>query len=421
MKVLLRKPVKKLGTARDSLTVIRFAETPALAYDSGPAQIDFGRLHAIDRATNPTGSTKIRGALELALQSAPDAAHDGLVLIVSDLETQDADLPAAELARQFAAARLSVAAVVTSPDQQKLNPALARFLDDLHADRIASERLAGLADLFARFVRAARGEPVRRGAFTAAGEGPVLGIPNFSLPLTAYLPSALKPDALTLARAGADPVIASRQAGLGKVLSIALPISPADNPALAASGPLAALLPRAAAWTARADLDPRFTAQLSSLPHARRLVLLAADSKGPLDSLVLSCRAARAEAPDEPPHAAPLLQTAPGRYEAALPPAAGPETLQVSLANGPVVWWSSPAHLPPAEFSALGADWQTLRRLANLTGARLLPPRALADLPAQVRHAAARDHSPLWPWLLALALAAMLADWCTTRVLQRGR
>jgi hypothetical protein len=413
--------LKQHLTPRDALTVIRFAETAALAYDSGAGPIDFGRLHAIDRRTAPAGSTKIKGALEMALGAVPGQGRDGLVLIVSDLETQDSDLPAADLAGQFRRAKLTVAAVVTSPDEQKQNASLLRFLEDLRADRIASERLTGLAELFGRYVRKARGEPVRRGAFTARGEGRVFGVADFSLPLTAYLPSAMKSDAAVLVQVGNDPVVAHRQRGLGKVVSIAVPVDGKDNAALGDSPALADLLARAVAWSARPEGDPRFSGQIVDRRRGRRLTVTAADGAGPMDSLALTCAAARATGQEETPRSFPLRQTAPGRYEADLPPSAGPETLQVAAGDGRVVWWTSPPHRAASEFAAVGADWEALRRLADLTGGRLLPAGRLGDLPAHVKQASARHRIALWPWLLALAAAAMLADWCTARVLQRGK
>ncbi|MCY2931265.1 MAG: VWA domain-containing protein, partial [Planctomycetota bacterium] len=296
--------LKEHLTDQDGLAVIRFSETGALVYDTdgadgrGKRRIDMGEVLAIDRRTPPAGSTKIKPALELALAAAPTDGRDGLVLIVSDLETQDADLRPAELAGRLERAKLTLAAVATVPAEEKLNPDLERLLELAHSPAIRSEKLSGLADLFARFVRRIRGGPVRHGAFALAADGPVFSAATLALPpLTAYLPSAVKGDATILARVGADPVLARRSAGAGKAVAIALPLAGADNEALPGSPAFVALLTDALAWSARAEGDSRFAGELTQLPRARRLTVTAADPAGPMDSLTLSCTLTRPEEP----------------------------------------------------------------------------------------------------------------------------
>lgn len=421
--------LKEHLTAQDALAVVRFSETAALVYDSdgadgrGQRRIDMGEILAIDRRTPPAGATRIKPALDLAMAAAPTDGREGLVLIVSDLETQDADLRPDELAGRLGRAKLTLAAVATASTQEKLNPALERLLDLSHATAIRSERLAGLAELFARFVRRARGGPVRHGAFTFAADGPVFSASGLALgPLTAYLPAAAKGDATILARIEGDPVLARRSAGVGKAVSIAIPFAGSDNQALSASPAFATLLADALAWSARPDGDSRFAGVLATISHGRRLTVTAADADGPIDSLALTGLLTRADEPG-PGQTLPLLQQGPGRYEADLPPPAGAEILTVSEGSGPsarVVWQEAPAHVPAAEFAALGADFDALRHLEILTGGQILSPAQAADLSDRIRQAVAGGQTALWPGLLAIAVALMLLDWAATRIV-RGK
>jgi hypothetical protein len=69
------------------------------------------------------------------------------------------------------------------------------------------------------------------------------------------------------------------------------------------------------------------------------------------------------------------------------------------------------------EFAAIGANWPNLRRLEQLAGGSLVRP---ADLEAFAARADQAAWVPLWPWLLAVALAVMLGDWMLGRTATRS-
>ena len=111
-----------------------------------------------------------------------------------------------------------------------------------------------------------------------------------------------------------------------------------------------------------------------------------------------------------------LGQFAPGKYEGRLE--IGPDAAAVAVrdSSGRTVWQGATAATCSPELSAIGPNWENLRRLAELTGGKIIGPSELAGL---VRTEAAGQSMPLWPWLAAAALTAMLLDWVTVRIVRR--
>jgi hypothetical protein len=134
-----------------------------------------------------------------------------------------------------------------------------------------------------------------------------------------------------------------------------------------------------------------------------------------MNLLSLTAVAFQAGKPEESWKAA-LEQTAPGHYEGEAKAPAGSARVTVWDADGRVVWRSPLDFGPSAEFSRIGADWTSLRRLAELTGGRLASARDVADLTRQFSR---ERNSPLWPVLLGAAALLMLVEWLVTRVLRR--
>lgn len=399
-------------TPRDALAVITFSDEPKVVYDSGRTPPDFARLHEALAGVRPSGPTKVKPALDLALKAAPadPSVRRGLVLLLSDLMTQDKDLGPAAMAARFQAAKLSLAVAVTGGAE--IDPAptspLAALAGRLSAELIRTDHLAGLAKVFAGFLGKARGPAIRRGGpfpVAAAGAG-IFGLGPPILPaVTAYLPSAATGEAVqVLARvASGDAIIARQTIGLGRSVSIALPIGAPPPPALATA---------AVRWCRRSNADPRFSGRLAPRRTGRRLSMWAADDSSPMNGLQLQVRLVAARPRDAAPIELALPQTAPGRYEADLPSLENPAAAHVLDATGRLVWRTALAGRCRREFAALGPDWTTLRRLAALTSGRIVRQTALPTTAARLSSEAL---TRLWPFLLALAVLSMLADWSLTR------
>ncbi|HUU58849.1 MAG TPA: hypothetical protein VMZ50_04850, partial [Phycisphaerae bacterium] len=341
----------------------------------------------------------------------------GLVLLVSDLMAKEFDPQ--EIAARFRERKLSLAIVETksSGDSEPPGRSLEKLAALLNAPRIRRETLAGLAEIFARFLRDARGEALRRGNFSVTAAPELFGRPLAGLPdLDAYLLAAPQREAEVLARVGDDPILARRRVGLGRTVALVAPMDDREsNRVWRASPQWEALLAAATRWVLAPEPDPRFTGTLRRTAGKFHVTVEATDSTGPMNLLELTVATARGAEPAGVAEA-PLLQTAPGRYEARIGAGTGPIALAVRDPAGRVVWRSAGASTCPPEFQGIGPDWENLRRLAELTGGRIL---AVADLPEAGRDLHARTYRPLWAYLLCAALGLMLLDWALTRVWAR--
>ena len=410
-------------TEADALAVITFSDKAKLIYDSNSRRADFVRLRDALAAVEPAGSTDAgAGLAEAARQRVPDRLR-GLFLLVSDLLSKRVDHR--EIAGALRSARLSLAIVeIRSPgDAAEGTADLKELAKALGAPHVRLKGLSGLAKVFARFVRGGRGEAIRRGKFQVTVSRNLLNIDAAKAEgLDAYVLSVRRGDAEVIAAVGSDAILARRTVGLGRTVSIAVPLEAPHNPRWSNSAGWRSVLAAAVRWVLTPQDDPRFDGELTTQSGSVLLTINARDPNGPMNFLKLFVTSAtRAVSPgsDKDPGAAAavgLVQTAPGRYEGQLAlPRGRPVSVAVGDAGGRTVWRGSYGTGVADEFAALGADWEALRRLAALTGGRIVAPR---DLPAAARAVHDREYSPLWQLLLAAAVAIMLLEWALTRVWQ---
>jgi hypothetical protein len=286
---------------------------------------------------------------------------------------------------------------------------------------VRSDSLTGLAEVFAGLLRGARGEPIRRGRFQVKLPPSVLGLAGLALPeLDAYILCAEQEGAIALGSAETDPVLAQRQVALGRSVGLAVPLSSGANRALADSPSLGALLAAATRWVMRDEADPRFAGGVERIGDRLHVRIDARDDAGPMCGLSPLLQTTRLGTVGQgSPVERTMAQTSPGRYEADLPAADEPVSVVVrqSDANGPVAWRHVAGATCPAEFAAIGADWENLRRLADQTGGRIV---SASRLPAMGRQWARGRYTAVWPHLLAAAAGLVLLEWALGRVLRRG-
>jgi hypothetical protein len=406
--------LKQHLTAGDTLRVITFPHRPSLIYDSAAGAPNFSILRDALLAVSPTGPTKVAPALEMATAAGATGRRKGLVLLVSDLMTQPFD--AAAMAERFRQRQLSLAVVAIVPriDTQSGEPPLSALARQLKAPLVRTNYLAGLAEVFAEFLSGARGDAVRRGSFRPVATGSPFGLDAADLAeLEAYVLAAPQVDAEVLIHVGADPLLARRRVGLGRSVTLALP--PNDtNQAWWQSQFGASLLPRAMQWAMRAEHDSRFTGQIARTGGRIRVRIDARDASGPMNLLNLT---AHLRLPGEGPvRKAALRQAAPGLYEGLLEGPAGAGNLQVHDASGRVVWQDAISVRYPRELAAIGPDWPNLRRLADLTGGRIIAPD---EIPSATRRSYRRASLALWPGLLGVAIGLMLLEWALSYLRSR--
>ncbi|MFW6132363.1 MAG: hypothetical protein ACOC8F_00595, partial [Planctomycetota bacterium] len=283
--------------------------------------------------------------------------------------------------------------------------------------------LGDLDELFVEFLRRLRGEALRRGRFRLrpAPGADLAAAADAMSPLPAYIVSRAQPDADVLVRVAATgaPVLARRRVGLGASVAFATALRELPG---RLDEPLAALLAAQTRTVLRPPGRPGFTARAERRNGDLRVSVRAVQpdrlpDEWPRDGLEL---VAAATAPDEPtqPREARMRQVGPGRYAADLPVGTGPVAVTVRTAgSADVAWRGSVASAGPAEFRAIGANREALRRLAGRTGGRITAGAELAELARRWRR---RGLLPLGAPLVLAALAVMLVEWALGRVRRRS-
>ncbi|MDP6543553.1 MAG: VWA domain-containing protein [Phycisphaerae bacterium] len=408
--------LKRHLTDRDTLRVIVFADRAKEIYTSGTDRPDFAKLATALHGVRPTGATNVFPALELAAGRPPDAKRQGLLIIVSDLQTEKFDPP--RVAEMLKTAKLDLAIVAISaptatPSTEPLE-VLKKLLDAPLAKR---DHLVGLARIFAGFLRTVRGGAVRRGQFTLSPQNPSPDSAALAgKSADAYILSAAGSDANVTLQIGSDAILARRTVGLGRSVSLALASAGGANRALLATGEFTAVLASATKWAARPAADARFSGEVTRGGREALVTLRAADSAGaPINMLELSAGALAGL--DDNAEKIPMQQIAPGRYTANFELGESASDFHVVDAGGRVVWRGGLQKTYPREFDAIGPNYTNLRRLAALTGGRLVEAPALAEIARTNRQTGRWE---IWPWLAAVALTLMLLDWLASRTIQRS-
>ncbi len=408
-------------TERDTLTVIAFSDRPDVVYDSGEKPGDFTALREATRRVRPSGSTRVTPAVETALSKAPPEGRRTMLLIVSDLKTEQFNAARWADAFRLADAGLSVVAIRSdspvSTDADEAPPPLKTLTGLLNAPYVERDRLAGLAEVFAKLVRRGRGDVIQKGRTGVSVPVALFDTDLTALPdIDAYILSAAGKQAEVLAfTAGGDPILGIGRAGLGRSVCLALPVSYTDNTAWAGAPAAAKLIAAALGWSLRSTNDPRFDAIIKRDDARIEITLTARDKGSPLNGLELSVKLASGSG--ERTQTVDFDQVAPGLYRACTDwPADLPAAASVADDNGVTVWRGSTGVLYPNEYRSLGADYESLRRLASLTGGRIVRAEQLGDV---LKRSYRRRMTDLWPWMIAAALALMLCEWCHARITRR--
>ncbi|MBI5724782.1 MAG: VWA domain-containing protein [Planctomycetes bacterium] len=426
-------------TAGDSLAVLTFAGQPAVIYDSGSRPADFSALATRLYPVRPSGQTDMTAAFaraaELAAAPATSPAAgalpgQNLLILVSDLQPNaPSPFEPAAAAGLLKKADLKLAIVETRAADQSRTTALRELAAISGAQIAPADRLSSLADVFAQFVRKARGDIVKRADdgknFHARAIGELFGRTDLVIPpLDSYILCTASKEAQVQAfvpasdnPAAGDPVIGRRLSAAGRCVSVAVPLSRQASPGAADSGKLLDIISAATRWVMRPAQDGRFNVTARFENDRISLRLDARDPAGPMNLLDLTAVAQGLGSDSDSKLAqAPLRQIAPGIYSADLPCDASSAGLEIRQADGQSIWRGTADRAAPPEYSALGADWDNLRKLAGLTGGKIIRRRQIEDLSAGW---VAKRYVSLLPFLLAAAILLVLLDWLTTRVVRR--
>jgi len=405
--------LKEQLTPRDALTVITFADKPHIVYRK-PGEVNVPELRK-GLSSPPAGSTNVTPAIDAALAQRVPSGLTPMLLVLSDLQTEAFDARAwAEKVRQ-GKIHLAVVAIGQGEPGGPVPPleAMTRLAG---GEYFRQEDLSGLAEVFARLVREGRGKTIRQERTALEIVAPLFDTSLGSLPeVGAYIPAGKAPSAELLARtAGGDPILARRQAGLGRSVCLAVPLD-GHNAPWRTDRRVAELISAATRWAARIRNDPRLDVRVRGFPGRLEVTATVRDHGVGVNGLSLTAHVwAETATP-----AAPLEQVGPGRYAATVKTGPGERAAAVAIrdAKGATLWQEPVARLPVREFRSIGPDPRELRQLAELTGGRIVSADRLGRA---VRGARARHLTDLWPILLAGALLVMLVEWSLTRVTQRA-
>ncbi len=406
-------------TARDTLTVIAFSDRPEVVYDSGNSPGDFTALREAMKKVRPSGSTRVTPAIEAALSKPPPTGRKTMLLIVSDLKTEQFDPSEWADALRRSKAGLAVVAIrenssASSGDTVAPIKSLAKLLGAPYVER---DRLAGLAKVFAKLVRRGRGDVLRRKRTALTIPAALFDTGLTALPdIDAYILSAARKNAEILVRTtGGEPVGGRCRSGLGRCVCLAVPISKNDNEAWARSAEAAKLISASIKWTLRGINDPRFDAAIKRRAGRLEIILTARNKGLPVNKLELLAEIISVGG--EETRGANFDQVAPGKYLARTDwPADLPAGVAVRDHKGVTLWRGQASVLYRCEYRSIGADSKSLRRLADLTGGKIVPAEKLRDV---LKQSYSRRMTDLWPWLLGVGLALMLGEWCLARITRR--
>jgi Mg-chelatase subunit ChlD len=425
----------------DRIGVVAFAGEPRIAAPLAPAS-DWDRLRRRLVEIEAGGGTRITPAVTAAIglfgpagpadapgPPAADARRLRHVVLLSDGRSADFDVPALAAACRAGAASLS--AVSTGPDADRQR--LGRLAEETGGRLYVSGGVARrtLRETFLRDLAWKRGVGLRtetRPAAWLAAE-PIWRDPGPPLPAVAAVNATQPKPAADLlwtaapAAAGQTPapLLAAWRKGLGKVAAMPWPVSGASGrwtEGEALGGYLAAivgwlyqpaaprdwsakLVERGPAWWVRVEDRP--AALGKSLPPPAATVWGEADAG---------------------PHAATLMQVAPGVYEGKVgaegggaamvvvhrPAAAADSSAADSAASGgaeETVQLAAPG-LPPPEYAGFGVDRPSLEAIVRAGGGSILAsPDALAEV---VREMRSRGYTPVGIYLVLAAGAVMLVQ-----------
>ncbi len=408
-------------TLQDGLAVITFADKPTKIYDSGPAQADFAELADAMRRVSPRGATKVEPALDLAANRIISDGRQGLVVLVSDLRTEDFDV--ASITHLFEQRKLSLAvvAIAAGKDASTQYP-LESLAENLGSPLVHRTGLEDLAKIFAGFISEARGSDSRTGEFTATAGTDLFGRDTGKLPpLDEYIFCATQNGAEKLATVGGDVILARRKVGMGRSVSLAVPLTGSHNESWRNWPKLNNLLAGAVRWSEFAEADPRFVGEIIRRSGMIIVRVIAADATGPMNGLKLLATVDCIGGPASP-RQLKFSQAAPGVYETTINLTDSDKTgLAITVsdaADGRILWRAAVPAMCLPEFMQTGADWNSLNRLAKLTGGRIVAANELVKTPLQLEH---KSYSPVWQYMMVLATMIMLLEWSLTRLLRRGK
>ena len=407
-------------TGSDSLAVMTFSNLPRDIYDSRDGPIDFQKLRDALGKVQPGGPTRAGSALARAANLPADKRRTELIILLSDLQAESFDVNAVHKLLTDGGKKLAIIATGSgamdkSPKRDLVSLAFLQQIKPRH-----SENLVGLAEIFAAFLSEHRGSAVRTdGPFVVGGDEKPFGVDIAGIEnLSSYVLSAAQLRAVVMMWAGddKDALLAARPVGLGRSVTLSAELGGKGNTAWQVSPKASALVRAATEWCLRRSADARYEGTGVERGGKWIFTFEARDPKGEAINMLDLALHAELGTEGGQSNKVPLLQVAPGRYRAQLAKPAGAFLVTVQAAGKGQLWQGAYGRSPSPEFRAIGENSANLRRLARLTGGKIVSAQNIGDITGKWDR---QQYTDIWPALASLALLLVLVDWVSTRMWKR--
>ncbi len=322
------------------------AERVSLAIFSRTIDVVADRLSPADAITQleklrvraPAGPTGLESALKSLAERS--FARPTRLLLVSDA---DATIAAVDpLIQSLQQAKVSVHLLATTDVPPK--SALQTLCDQTGGSLVSEVDPSAWAKALQKLLQTARGDDVQAAsAITTAGV-----LSDLTLATTRHYRAFARSKADVIAAADGDPIVASWQAGLGKVVSVAATMDRSS-------------LEQLTARLQHTPADPRFSVVTDTLHD--QIIVDAIDKDHPLNQLSLTLQRGDTTMP--------FTQIAPGRYQAELTRDTAPSVAQIAIAGQPIKRVTIPSRYP-REFDEIGNDYAAFDDLADRTGGEVI-------------------------------------------------
>lgn len=363
-----------------------------------------------------SGGTEIYPALDMGYKAIKETPgkYKHIILLTDGRSLSSADYDKLVAQMRQDAVTLSTIAIGSDSDTQLLED-LAKQGEGRY---YYVDRARDIPKVTTKEAKIASGSPIVEGDIQpkVLSPSPIMrGIAPASLPkLGGYVVASAKENATTVLapdEVRADPILAQWQYGLGRSVAWTSDVKSKWSAQWLTWADFKKLWTQAVRWTMPAPSDPNLQTSVT-LDGSNVIVRVDdVDDEGTFrdgQELRVNILGQSLQLNDQP-----MRQTAPGRYELTTTVEdQGVYSVDVNqVENGKVTRTESTGFVVPypAEYRFFGADENFLSRIAGITGGKILKDPRGAWTTDGVKFNG-QDFTPLWPWMLGIAMALFPLD-----------
>ncbi|MCE5229089.1 VWA domain-containing protein [bacterium] len=379
-----------------------------------------GRLRGLIKTIQPGDMPNFDRTLQMAYDAlAPSTASVKHVVVISD---GDAAMPTGSLIAKLRKAQITLSTVVINPHNPQCATVMQQAAKDGGGNFYDVKAYNKLPQIFIKEAATVRKSLIFNDPFlpVTKQQSPILSGIGKGLPVLGGYVGTTKKDLadVPLETDKGDPLLATWREGVGKTVAFTSDAKDRWGAQWVTWNQYSKFWAQAVRWCLRPPNNPNYQVQMDIEGGKGKITIDAVDAAGNFKNF-LDIKG-KIISPDNKPLDVGLKQVSPGRYEGDFPvekPGTymlGGTAAENSSAAGDLVTGGAALSYSP-EFQDSRSNDAFLSQLADISkyGRRLddASPVFLHNLPSRA------DPTPLWPWLLALALPTLLADIFTRRVL----